>query len=99
MIGGTSGSETKFCQPDASQSKSTQTRSFSLGSRNTVERLETCCFRFSAPLVEKVFFRKRSKSSTSSLPKSFLSSLLGKVGRGPARCLAETALAVVDGRR
>src|SRR6058998_1154742 len=63
MIGGTSGSETKFCQPDASQSKSTQTRSFSLGSRNTVEPLEPCCFRFSAPLVEKVF-RKRSKSST-----------------------------------
>ena len=38
---GTSGSETKFCQPDAFQSKSTQTRSSSLGSRNTVEGL---CF-------------------------------------------------------
>src|SRR5207244_11496661 len=51
-IGGTEGSETKLCQPSASQSKSTQTRSSSLGSRNTVEPLEPCCLRFSAPLVE-----------------------------------------------
>src|SRR3954447_6343285 len=97
-IGGTSGSETKFCQPDASQSKSTQTRSFSLGSRNTVEPLEPCCFRFSAPLVEKVF-RKRSKSSTFVVARIISVLLFGKVGRGPARWLAENALVVIEGRR
>ena len=57
------GSERKLCQPSTSQSKSTQTRSSSLGSRKTVEPLDPCCFRFSAPLVEKIF-SKRSKSST-----------------------------------
>src|SRR6266536_6273198 len=62
-IAGTSGSETNFCQPSASQSKSTHTRSFSTGSRNTVEPFDPCCFLFSAPLVEKMF-RKRSTSST-----------------------------------
>src|SRR2546430_294234 len=62
-IGGTSGSETKLCQPSAFQSKSTQTRSSSLGSRKTVAPFDPCCFRFSAPLVEKIF-SKRSKSST-----------------------------------
>src|SRR3954463_6885568 len=97
-MGGTAGSETKFCQPDASQSKSTQIRSFSLGSRNTVEPLEPCCFRFSAPLVEKVF-RKRSKSSTFAVAKIISLLLFGKFGRGPARGLAETTLVVIDGRR
>src|SRR6266545_1704676 len=62
-IAGTSGSETNFCQPSASQSKSTHTRSFSTGSRNTVEPFDPCCFLFSAPLVEKMS-RKRSTSST-----------------------------------
>src|SRR6266508_2788585 len=62
-IAGTSGSETKFCQPSASQSKSAQTRASSLGSRKTVEPLDPCCLRFSAPFVEKIS-RKRSKSST-----------------------------------
>ena len=38
-IGGTSGSETKLCQPSASQSKSTQTRSSSFGSRKTCRTL------------------------------------------------------------
>src|SRR6266545_4117251 len=50
-IAGTSGSETNFCQPSASQSKSTHTRSFSTGSRNTVEPFDPCCFLFSAPFV------------------------------------------------
>src|SRR6476646_3257246 len=63
MIGGTSGSETKLCQPSASQSKSTQTRSASLGSRKTCAPFDPCCLRFSAPFVEKIF-KKRSKSST-----------------------------------
>src|SRR5689334_9769319 len=62
-IAGTSGSDTNFCQPSASQSKSTQTLFSSTGSRNTVEPLEPCCPRFSAPLVEKTL-RKRSTSST-----------------------------------
>src|SRR6187431_1701738 len=63
MIGGTSGSDTKLCQPSASQSKSTQTRSSWLGSRNTSAPLDPCSFRFSAPLVEKML-RNCSKSST-----------------------------------
>src|SRR3954467_8883590 len=63
MIGGTSGSETKLCQPAASQSKRTQTRSSSLGSRKTVAPSDPCCFRFSAPVVEKTF-KNWSKSST-----------------------------------
>src|SRR3954451_5766798 len=62
-IAGTSGSETKFFQPAASQSKSTQTLFSSDGSRKTVEPLEPCCCRFSAPLVEKIS-RKRSTSTT-----------------------------------
>src|SRR5207247_9724606 len=49
-----------LCQPSSSQSKTTQTRSSSLGSRKTCAPLDPCCFRFSAPLVEKVF-QKRSK--------------------------------------
>ena len=49
MIGGTSGSETKLCQPCSSQSKITQTRSSSAGSRKTIAPLEPCCLRFSAP--------------------------------------------------
>src|SRR5258708_34053217 len=63
MMGGTSGSEAKLCQPFSSQSKTTQTRSSSVGSRKTVQPLEPCCLRFSAPLVVKTF-KKRSKSST-----------------------------------
>src|SRR5947209_18241968 len=63
MIPGTSGSEAKLCHPSRSQSKITQTRSVSLGSRNTSAPFEPCCLRFSAPLVEKTLV-KRSKSST-----------------------------------
>ena len=48
--------------PASSQSKIAQTRSLSFGSRKTCDPLQPCCFRFSAPLVEKVF-QKRSKSS------------------------------------
>src|SRR6476659_2514536 len=62
-IGGTSGSDTKLCQPCSSQSNATQTRSASVGSRNTVAPLDPCCRRLSAPLVENTS-RKRSKSST-----------------------------------
>jgi hypothetical protein len=40
MIGGTSGSATKLCQPCSSQSKITQTRSSSAGSRKIHEALE-----------------------------------------------------------
>src|SRR5579862_6340858 len=63
MIGGTSGSETKLCQPAASQSNRTQTRLSSFGSRKTVAPFDPCCRRLSAPFVEKIF-SKRSKSST-----------------------------------
>src|SRR5438309_6771607 len=63
MIGGTSGSDTKLAQPFSSQSKSAQTRFSSLGSRKTVQPLEPCCLRLSAPLVEKIF-RNWSKLST-----------------------------------
>src|SRR5579864_448937 len=63
MIGGTSGSEAKLFQPSRSQSKITQARSVSFGSRNTTAPFEPCCLRFSAPLVEKTLV-KRSKSST-----------------------------------
>src|SRR3954469_19753622 len=63
MIGGTSGSERKLWKPSSSQSKSTQTLSPSLGSRKTFEPVDPCCFRFSAPLVEKIF-KNWSKSST-----------------------------------
>src|SRR5437868_15324694 len=53
----------KFCQPSASQSKSTHTRPSSLGSRKACEPLDPCCFRFSRLVVEKTF-HQRSKSST-----------------------------------
>src|SRR5580765_5116021 len=53
----------KLCQPSASQSKSTQTRPSSLGSRKTCEPLDPCCFRFSRLVVEKTL-HQRSKSST-----------------------------------
>jgi hypothetical protein len=49
-------------------------------------------------LVEKVF-RKRSNSSTFVVAKITSLLLFATVVRGPARCLAETALVVVDGRR
>src|SRR5215210_8997260 len=52
----------KFCQPSSSQSKTTHTRSSSLGSRKTCAPLDPYCLRFSAPLVENAF-QKRSKSS------------------------------------
>src|SRR3954452_25578922 len=97
-MGGTSGSETKFCQPDASQSKSTQTRSFSLGSRNTVEPLEPCCFRFSAPLVEKVL-RKRSKSSTFVVAKIISLLFSWEVRARFCDVPRRTALVLGDGRR
>src|SRR5437867_877719 len=74
MIGGTSGSETKLCQPCSSQSKITQTRSSSEGSRKTVAPFEPCCLRFSAPCVEKMS-RKRSMSSTCVVARSISFSL------------------------
>jgi hypothetical protein len=45
----------KLCQPASSQSKTTQIRPSSLGSRKTLAPFEPCSLRFSAPLVEKVF--------------------------------------------
>src|SRR3954471_23101539 len=63
MIGGTSGSDTKLCQPPSSQSKTTQTRSSAEGSRKTSAPFEPCSLRFSAPPLEKTSM-KRSKSST-----------------------------------
>src|SRR5215207_4165183 len=57
-----SGSDNKFLKPSSSQSKTTQTRRSSFGSRKTCEPLLPCCFRFSAPFVENAF-QKRSKSS------------------------------------
>src|SRR5437773_792709 len=83
MIAGTSGSETKLCQPAPSQSKSTQTRSSSLGSRKTVAPFDPCCFRFSAPLVEKIF-TNRSKSSTCVVAK-IISLLLSVLSAGARR--------------
>src|SRR4051794_37190323 len=80
MIGGTSGSERKLWKPSSSQSKSTQTRSSSLGSRKTFEPVDPCCFRFSAPLVEKIV-KNWSKSSTVVVARN-ISFLLGW---GPAR--------------
>src|SRR5579862_456093 len=71
MIGGTSGSEAKLCQPSRSQSKITQTRSAWFGSRNTSAPFEPCCLRFSAPFVEKTLV-KRSKSSTVVVARSIL---------------------------
>src|SRR5919108_2535394 len=81
-MAGTSGSETKFCQPAASQSKSTQTRPSSLGSRKTCERLEPCCFRFSRLVVENTL-HQRSKSSTFEVARNNLSSspFLGAAAR------------------
>src|SRR5882724_3868905 len=100
MIGGTSGSEAKLCQPFSSQSKTTQTRSFSLGSRNTVAPLHPYCFRFSKLLVEKIF-RKRSKSSTlvvaSNISLSFECALLEKID--PAALTAPMAAAVFISER
>src|SRR6266545_4687392 len=83
MIGGTSGSEAKRCQPSMSQSKITQTRSSSLGSRKTVAPLDPCCRRFSAPLVEKMD-SKRSKSSTVVVARSILLLLYESRRRGSA---------------
>src|SRR5437870_11936380 len=53
----------KFCQPSASQSKSTHTRPSSLGSQKLCEPFEPCCFRFSWLVVEKTR-QQRSKSSS-----------------------------------
>src|SRR5882762_6270246 len=79
MIGGTAGSEAKRCHPSASQSNSTQTRSSSLGSRNTCAPLDPCSRRFSAPFVEKIFV-KRSKSSTCVVARSILLLLVSRCG-------------------
>src|SRR3954451_20144785 len=75
MIGGTSGSEMKLCQPSGFQSKITQTRSSWFGSRKTVAPLEPCSLRFSAPFVEKTS-RKRSTSSTVVVASSMCSSFV-----------------------
>jgi hypothetical protein len=72
----TSGSEVKLCQPASSQSKIAQTRSLSFGSRKTCAPLQPCCFRFSAPFVEKVF-QKRSKSSIFAVARTIVSSSVG----------------------
>src|SRR4051794_29656636 len=79
MIAGTSGSDTKLCQPCSSQSKITQTRSFSEGSRKMRAPLDPCCLRFSAPLVEKISWNW-SKSSTCVVARSicFLSRVLNR---------------------
>src|ERR1044071_4803136 len=75
-MGVTSGSEVKLCQPASSQSKIAQTRSLSFGSRKTCDPLQPCCFRFSAPLVEKVF-QKRSKSPIFAVARTIVSSCVG----------------------
>src|SRR6185503_9542488 len=54
-----------------------QTRSLSFGSRKTCAPLEPCCFRFSAPLVEKVF-QKRSKSSIFAVARTIVFSSVGR---------------------
>src|SRR2546422_1252050 len=72
----------KFCQPSASQSKSTQTRPSSLGSRKTCEPLDPCCFRFSRLVVEKIFIQ-RSKSSTFDVARNISLLLCGPRHRRP----------------
>src|SRR2546423_3896599 len=67
----------KFCQPSASQSKSTHTRPSSLGSRKACEPLDPCCFRFSRLVVEKTL-HQRSKSSTFVVAKNNCLLLCGK---------------------
>src|SRR5207248_9103767 len=76
----------KFCQPSASQSKSTQTRPSSLGSRKTCEPLDPCCFRFSRLVVEKTL-HQRSKSSTFVVAKNNSLLLCGKCRRAPTACV------------
>src|SRR5438093_11420119 len=87
MIGGTSGSERKFWKPSSSQSKSTQTRSASLGSRKTVAPLDPCSFRFAAPLVEKMF-KKREGIDQPSGVRAPSRGLPQDPARGPARASA-----------
>src|SRR5215211_518617 len=53
-----------------------QTRSLSFGSLKTCAPLQPCCFRFSAPLVEKVF-QKRSKSPIFAVARTIVSSFVG----------------------
>src|SRR3954470_4414739 len=85
MIAGTSGSDTKLCQPCSSQSKTTQTRSSSEGSRKMSALFEPCSLRLSAPVVEKIS-RKRSKSSTCVVASSIFISIRGGVCRCVRRC-------------
>src|SRR5437764_15181032 len=66
----------KFRQPSASQSKSTQTRPSSLGSRKVREPLDPCCLRFSRLVVEKTP-HQRSKSSTFVVARNIQLLLLG----------------------
>src|SRR3954468_12651259 len=75
MIGGTSGAETKLCQPSTSQSNRTHTRSSWLGSRKTLAPLDPCSLRFTAPFVEKTS-RKRSTSSTVAVARIICSSFV-----------------------
>src|SRR5438876_233301 len=72
----------KFRQPSASQSKSTQTRPSSLGSRKVWEPLDPCCFRFSRLVVVKTL-HQRLKSSTFDVARN--NSLLLLVLGGAAR--------------
>src|SRR6478752_6930651 len=98
MIGGTSGSDTKLCQPCSSQSNATQTRSVSEGSRNTTAPFDPCWRRLSAPLVENTS-RKRSKSSTCVVASSmtwFLSSVGVRSASGGQRRHADLPLLGID---
>src|SRR5215217_6296233 len=97
MIPGTSGSDAKFLKPSASQSKRTQTRSSSLGSRKTVEPLDPYCVRFSALVVEKML-RKRSKSSTVVVASSIRSPCRAPRHRGSAPSVRRVSTAGRDRR-
>src|SRR3954447_19307790 len=91
---GTSGSETKFFQPAASQSNITQTRSVSVGSANTVAPFEPCKRRLSAPFVEKMRM-KRSTSTTLVVARSIVLSPVhrGQIARRPNQDAMPTARA------
>jgi hypothetical protein len=98
MIGATSGSEAKLCQPSRSQSKITQTLSVWLGSRNTSAPFEPCCLRFSAPVVEKTLV-KRSKSSTVVVARSILVLLKFPASPNDAEVGASMCSRTLDGHR
>src|SRR5205809_553566 len=88
----------KFRQPSASQSKSTQTRPSSLGSRKVREPLDPCCLRFSRLVVEKTP-HQRSKSSTFVVARNIQLLLLGgravALPRHSARSIAHPRVLVL----